>query len=517
MQHASRWFSLFLVGSLLVLFAFGCTEQPGGEAPDPDPVEEEPADTTTASIPPDFSSLCLNAPTMSSTVPGDTPLLSQAGINCFAWQEFIALNWLADPDHAGKPDTSATPAMYGAPGDVNPVVWETYMDVHQIFRDGGIPPRPWGTPPPVPDVCKAQVGDQQDKMRIMQASKVRTGFDAPVDLAQAFPFKNPNWLADRDGNLVWYEIVVSEDEYNYITTNSYYDANAQFQAVSTGKHVQLPSGVNGGVLGSIELKSAWLTVPDPSNAKWNRYKLTEAFIFDESANRCLEVTLALVGLHIIHKTTSQPQWTWATFEHIDNAPNIADVDSGSVGDQYYTFYNPQCEVKPVPSDCKKKMVDSTAVTQTSCEPNISPAYYIDPSSEQCLPYPIQVARLYPIPNSNDDPVQDLNGLAQRLIRQSNAASVWQYYQLVDVLWSDSPVNDNAPGTTPPPTPLSISGVTPSMSMRPVANTTMETYAQAFNCLHCHRNAKIAPSPGDSILTFASDYSFAIGMAKASGN
>ena len=43
-----------------------------------------------------------NPPTLTSEVPSDTPVNDQAALNCFAWQEFIALNWLAAPEGGGR-------------------------------------------------------------------------------------------------------------------------------------------------------------------------------------------------------------------------------------------------------------------------------------------------------------------------------------------------------------------------------------------------------------------------------
>jgi hypothetical protein len=91
--------------------------------------------------------------------------------------------------------------------------------------------------------------------------------------------------------------------------------------------------------------------------------------------------------------------------------------------------------------------------------------------------------------------------------------VFQYYQLVDVLWSGSPQDNytNQQGQPGPATPLSMSGATPDPSALPVANTTMETYVQNHTCLYCHVYASVAGSN-----TYASDFSFVLGEAQAPG-
>jgi hypothetical protein len=68
-------------------------------------------------------------------VPGDLLAFNnQSQVNCFAWQEFIALNWSTDSTHG-----------FGDPSDLTPVQWETYMPRDVLFQANGVPPPNWGT------------------------------------------------------------------------------------------------------------------------------------------------------------------------------------------------------------------------------------------------------------------------------------------------------------------------------------------------------------------------------------
>ena len=76
--------------------------------------------------PPTFPCQLLQAPghpypSLTSEVPGDTPVNDQNSINCFAWQEFIALNWPAAKTGGGKP-AKIGPEDFGRPNDWKPVV-----------------------------------------------------------------------------------------------------------------------------------------------------------------------------------------------------------------------------------------------------------------------------------------------------------------------------------------------------------------------------------------------------------
>lgn len=463
-----------------------------------------------------ISFACLNEPKISSATPGDTSITSQDGLNCFAWQTFIGLNWEVDPNNPGQPNNNTTPKEFGQVGTNQNVVWESYANLKDVMRKNAQPPEPWGVPSNSQNTCSDLMDQQSENnknIRYMASSRTDRDFNLSEDTAQAFPSKNPNWLADKNGNIVYYEILMGEDSYNYITDNKLYDLDQQKQYLEQNKNIALPQGYdenNVSIQGGLELKAAWLKVTDPQNPKWLRFKTTQAYIYDEQTNGCMQSTMALVGLHIIRKTASQPQWVWATFEHIDNAPDTNKIKADGTVEGDYTFYNNSCSETNVPSGCQSKIVKGVAVTETSCQSNVSPAYYLD-GTQNCPAYPIRISRVFPITDTNDNHVDSINQAAHQLIKQANADSVFQNYILVNVLWSSAAVNDNQPAGNPPIAPLSTSGETPSLTSTPVANTMLESYAQGFNCLSCHKNASISSRAGTS-KKFATDYSFIFSFA-----
>ena len=243
---------------------------------------------------------CINVPTMSPDMPGDTVLSDQPSFNCFAWSEFIAMNWGTGPD--------ASAETFGMPFDLGPVVFETYKNIHDLMLPDGAAPGPWA------DARQSRaVGDYGGMRHFSRAAKL---------------------------------------EYNYIVENKFYNSEEQYKAVTAGTKVELPMGTVGGPPGAVEFKAAWLSVPDPENAeKWSRYKLSEGLFctgLGTPDEVCDVGIIALIGLHIIHKTTSQPSWTWATFDHVDNVP---DAGSDAIAEQDWNFFSPVCEPRPVPAGC----------------------------------------------------------------------------------------------------------------------------------------------------------------------
>lgn len=468
-----------------------------------------PASPAADATPPELSSLCLNPPTLTSEVPGDTPINDQRSINCFAWQEFIALNWLA----AGGP-----PSSFGTPGDRAPVAWEEFVDVSNLrihlrsARPAEPPAADFDVPPPAG--CPEDGGAT---LTLRQTSKFSIEFDQDDSTGQAFPEGQPAWLADRDANPVLYQILISPQEYRFIVENGLANLGNQYPRLALGTHVDMPRGALGGDVGSIEIKAAWLVLPPGaagSEPRWRRYKTSAARVYDEGDGDCEVRTVALVGLHVIHKTTSNPQWIWATFEHVDNAPDAAAVESaGYAADRDFLFWSDDCVERPVPAACRSLQVgDCKPVTppptETSCTPNTTPAYCLDLFDDECPPYPIQVTRETPIADSGDNLVRQTSAAVQQLIRQdARRDSVWQHYQLVGTVWSGSPEEQNPTGSLPPLEPLSVAGMRPNVHALPVANTTLETYVQSATCLSCHLGAEIAVTDASGSQPYAADYSF----------
>ena len=456
-------------------------------------------------------------PAVNATIPNDALVSDQPTLNCFAWQEFIGLNWPAAAGQRGVPDPAASPADFGNPQATAATVWETYKANTEVFLAGGVKPNPWNDPPPAPNCITSAPGVREllAKPGVRVLSALSAFGDFVLDETQQ---ASGQWLADQAGNLIYYEIKMNKDEFDSIVANGFYNATVQNQTAATGVNptagglyqVKLPSGCNAGSCpnggpartGAIEIKSAWRILTDPSQN--SRYLTTQAVVINQ-AGACSPATMGLVGLHIIHNTVSQPQFIWATFEHVDNVPPASPS----------TFDNPGCLCQAViPAACGGSPTTfqncTTGQAQgQACSANVPPKTY--PPSAICPVFPVQVARNRSISNNSTDPVVATNTAAQAMLIASNPQTVFQYYELIDVLWSTSPQDNygNQPSQPGPVAPLSMSGATPDASAFPVANTTMETYVQGRTCLACHVYATVPAGK------YASDFSFIMGDAGSS--
>lgn len=431
---------------------------------------------------------CETPPSLSYAVPSDIAgHNSQANVNCLAWQDFIALNWQASPATCAA-DTAIPASKFGQSNNTAPVVWETYKEAADVFQKDAVPPSPWCS-------GKSPTGGS----KVLGSRFVQAGAEGA-------------WLTGQNHHLALYEIRMNRDVFSYIDDNRLYDASIQ-ERFAENPGIELPDGTarfsQYGKIGSLEIKASWIELPDSS--QWPHFKTAQAYVLNpkspespESKGRPRLVTVGLVGLHIVHKTAQAPQFIWATFEHVNNAPSTADVQNQRLRDGY-TFYNPRCNPQTDYYHC-------SANAQPAGATPAHPAFPRHPGD----PYeaPVQVVRENPISNTTFNDVAGLNQWVWNLIRESNPQSVFLNYQLVDVLWA------NAPAAVPPAAavPLTAGNPLPNPAIHKVANTTLETYFQnTSTCLDCHTKAAIASTSirGTKTKQMASDYSFLFSMAESS--
>lgn len=428
-------------------------------------------------------------------IPGDLAngqFSSQTNANCFGWWEFVTLNWPTDGDFFGQPNSTA------------PVQWETFITSQEVYLPDGAAPRAWKQAKPTVNLPEELLREDKRMSEATLLLGMTSKFDGlpmfldSLNTEEAQPQFSPAWLGATNGTNVWYAIHFNEDEYNYIVQNQFYNAYNQHTFVKEGKPIVFPQGQYQGAQGAIEIKSAWLEVLDPDNPKWNTYKLSKAVVQDFKTGKFRFSIVALVGLHILQKTTSQPQWVWTTFEHEDNAPDMNQTDTTS---RSYNFYNPAYKPQTVTVSAA---CNNTPGTYTIANiPNQAPPYYL---CSGLGPVPIQVKRQFPI----DSAAQAANAKLHAYIAKKYPGSIWEHYNLVNVLWSFK--HPALPKQTQIQ-PLHPEGMLPDAKTQPVANTTMETYIQNTTCTNCHKFTQIAPIPTDTNPRFAADYTFSMFNAK----
>jgi len=339
----------------------------------------------------------------------------------FSWKSFIALVWPVQNGQRGIPDPAKTVS------DPGPKVFETYKAQFEIFHNDGSVPAPWGVYDSV-NPCRTamQFGE------VMLAS-----FSKFADLGQAGFGDLVGPIVAQNRTYVRFSTGFDRIEFDQITQNTLYLRSELDKATNLTFQN-----------GAIDIKSAWIEmagVPNP-----DRYYKRTAIVMDPVTGDCSPKTVGLVGLHIVQKTPSRPQWIWSSFEQIDNVPGGPDTSG------------------------KFNLHDGTVTAMP-----ISNPFPIDPLILP-VPTPFNILRIKPIHAST----QSTNAAYRAKLRAVN--SVWQFYQLVVTQW---PVPENSPANPGSPQ-FTFPGL--GSDQTAFSNTSMETFDQkriSRSCMACHNSTR----------------------------
>ena len=376
--------------------------------------------------------------------------------------------------------------------------------------------------------CRAIEGFEHYRV-IDQLSKVDDSFEESEQGAGGTPRgglgNSP--VIDSHGHFLRYEILTSPVAYDFVVRNGYYQ-EAVLDALTSP--VVFPCGkasYTGGdpadeQVGAYIVKNAWMELPPEEVQKKGGKKApasyhTEDLLIYTPAYRnsthvatCELKTMALVGQHLIHKTTRQPRWTWATFEHRLNAPDCTSLPpSGDMQgsgankscpesvSQDYNFYPGFCAADGSnPEACQTCNTPVVSNAPGCKNPNLFkdnvsfcldlPPAPVDGTTKACLQVPL--AEYYP----------DAHRLNENCARRLGKESVWSNYQLISTMWYNEP-NDvcrtvqNIQLTfrilQRPQVPIK-GGLNDLFPTRPfIANSSMETDVRS-DCMGCHSAAAV---------------------------
>jgi hypothetical protein len=417
---------------------------------------------------------------------------TQGNMDLYSWLTFVALNWPANT-------SNCTPNLGGSIlSGQGPTVWETYLDDSDVFVKPPATPARWCSQTSSATRA-ARLASLPANLRMMATRVTGNGAvpkilfrraKASQNLLQRFPGLDEavgGVLTDQNGRFVRYEVRLNQDEYNFLTapTNNLWSQSGQD---SYAKTITFPIGPSAyGPTGAMEIKAAW-KVLSLKEAASHRYYMTRAIVYNDDSGTPSPgpnpVTLGLVGLHILHKTRSQPTWLWSTFEQVDNLKPPPGSGFGAKA----SFTNSGCSPKICPPNVQTASKPYTELDKTGKPLNKG----------------VQVVRLNA---PNDSMATSLNLVFQKLL----AGSVWANYQLISTQW----VGED--GTLPKPAFLGnavletfIQGPVPP-SDGPVAfpNSGYNPFATGVtsSCLKCHSVATTASGKAKA------DFSFIMGEAQ----
>ncbi|MFT5681336.1 MAG: hypothetical protein ACI8RZ_002242 [Myxococcota bacterium] len=521
MTHYPRTFAAFLILSLPVFSACTDKSEDSESSTSTEPTTDWEADTDTdtdtdsdtdadsdtdtdADADADAScGIVYNLPTdVDWTVPTTWDSETQDAFEQYSWQTFLAVN----SDGVG----SDVPTS----GDTTPQ-WTNWSSTADLLNNSieKISSKPSDSPAPryYPDACQ-DVASYTSYRVLQQVGKVDDSF---LEANGTGLSNDP--VVDRNGNFIRYEVILSPNNHHYI--NNLLADTDYFQSLTEDVNFPCgdpsytggdPAAYDGGSyqMGAITLKAAWMDLSDEPSDVVARYHTEDLLVFSPGQDligtdgepTCELTTMGLVGMHVVRKTPQQPVWTWATWEHVDNAPTCDDpMGSGGINQSCpqpdstdYAFYG---------SDCGQLNSDGTAKESsdicTDC--NVGPTPADDCSALDngwCLDggqdaTPHGVSRICSQVSSDEYPeAQAWNETCQAALKDS----VWGNYQLLATQWVPIPKGfDPTAGCVTVQQDAdwiaSSSVVTPTISIKKpiLGNNAMESYERS-NCMGCH-NAK----------------------------
>jgi hypothetical protein len=446
----------------------------------------------------------------------------------YAWRAFIALVWPALEGERGVPDPEQplerVSKAFALPGGPK-LVFETYKADWETFPPEGKKPSRWNSyefvangaqlncyaGPPWPEL-----GDF-----FLAPSANAHGKDPPPPysyfdnvLQFGFPSKQAGTLVAQNGTLARFVAAYNQVEFNQILAKEWY--LAERLPAPTREHSDTANETEERIEflpGALSVKSSWIDMARiNSKGEIGPYTVAHpetfhrkvAWVYDPyykqrgpDARPCERHVVGLVGLHIVQKTPNRPQWVWATFEHVDNAPDrVAPLPPApSPG---------TASPCPTPANLSRRYTFNydNAVPMLGKPPGYQADQVVNAG---CPPMPVNIERLLPINQDRHD--LDPKDKIDRNTKETNRIwrhalggrhSVWQYYELVMTQWPfniggpHDPVNCTVNGEmvlcgTPKTT---IPGKMPGSRFDHSAftNTTMETWNQSqveHGCMNCH--------------------------------
>ena len=342
----------------------------------------------------------------------------------YSWRAFIALVWPALNGQRGVPDPAKHVGETGSP-----LVFETYKADWEVFQPKGEAPSPWEAFGGVAvNPCASAVP--------------APGFD---DLLLASLTKFGNLGEAGFGNLVGSLVAQNKTYVRYLAAFN----RAEFDKIVKQKWF-LRQNLRPGLTfdnGSVDIKTSWIDMTNVAHPE--RFYTRKAWLKDPKTETCALTTVGLVGMHIVQKTATRPQWIWSSFEHRDN---VAQTDPDNIGPLTLNNGDPN---QPMPAS--------------------NPVPFPPPETP---PAPFNVVRVKPINASTQTTNQNW--------RAALKGTVWENYELVMTQWPLAASQPQLPGSPANTFPGTIDQSTN------FANTTMETFEQksiGTGCMACHNLAK----------------------------
>jgi hypothetical protein len=294
-------------------------------------------------------------------------------------------------------------------------------------------------------------------------------------------------LVDQNGRALYYS---THMERAYFSLTQQYFGPAKYQDASPTTTYPAPSTV---------FKAAWRIVPQGQSVTDSYTVGATIDLLESDGNGGLkpngqtaDVTVALVGVHVVGVVQDHPEFLWATFEQVNNSPDLpagmAPNSPDPVSNQNYTFY--------------KAGTPANACNQAGA--GSQGTYTIDPATQVISPITnvfrqfayggaTPALRVADIMSSNQNFQSHISGGSAKTINP-----VFGNYRLIGTVWE-------LPTLVPPMQPGDGNMDSQAVGSIYLMSSVLETFVQQINgpgnpgsCFTCHNTSAVGSYPAKDI-------------------
>jgi hypothetical protein len=290
-------------------------------------------------------------------------------------------------------------------------------------------------------------------------------------------------LVDQNGRAVYYGLHINDAFVDFVKGKN----KANLDLTNPTNIMNAPADDLQFTPGCLELKSSWRVVAQGEDAS-NYYTTTATLptlkmqnnqVIVDNSTPIPNVKVALVGLHVVGVVNGHPEFIWATFEHVDNAPDLPvgvaphSTLQSPAPDRDWTF-------------CPKGTM-ANLCNQNPNGDSKNPLQLVDPTN-QILSPKVPIYRLFAF--GGDDPRAIISLSTTVHERLPKERSVWKNYELIGATW----VADPSTSFKSDPNANGFGfNVNLQAGATQLSNSTMETFTQdVSNCFGCHNTAPVFP-------------------------
>ena len=329
-------------------------------------------------------------------------------------------------------------------------LFEQYHPLWEVFHEDGSAP---GNGPEA-NACSARVGP---------SDMVLASFSGYHDIGQTFDGSLSSPIVAQNGRYVHYLTSYNEIAYQHILKNRWY-LRSELPVVPVPRPavpvLQFPVGAE-------VVKSAWVEMQGFTEAQRKRVYTRTAVVKDPASGKCASALVGLLGIHIVRKTASRPQWIWSSFEQADLVPGNPDSPG-------YLLH------------------DGTDAPM----PAVNPLSLIPPAPQPVKPFNVS--------RSAKTPIHPQTAQTNAAYRKLLDGTIWKNYRLAVTQWPLAPGDQSVP--VDPSQAGSVFQTFPGDGATSAfSNLTMETFQQARagqGCMNCHNRARLATDFLYSVLMHA---------------